>query len=324
MRGFSTFVFSALALVACSSQPPAPLESRGQGATTVTTPAPVEIRSSDSTATTTPVAEPAPVTATSTTAPSAAPPATAPAVDDSGVYYRVKPKDNLYRIAVNHGQNYHDLALWNNIEDPTLIHEGMLLRVSPPGQGGAAAPATRQTKPAAQNNAAPTATVTTARPSGKYERKTTPSAAKVPYGNETKPAAQKKTQSSGATRSGAENVVWSWPTTNPIRTGYSSKTKGLEFSGAMGDPIRAAANGKVVYAGSGLRGYGELVIIKHSTSFLTAYGHNRKILVKEGDSVKRGQKIAEMGNSDSSTVQLHFEVRRQGKPVNPNNYLPAR
>ena len=98
----------------------------------------------------------------------------------------------------------------------------------------------------------------------------------------------------------------------------------MEFSGKLGDPILAAADGKVVYAGSGLRGYGELVIIKHSATFLSAYGHNRAILVKEGDSVQRGQKIAEMGNSDSSTIQLHFEVRRQGKPVDPTQYLPAR
>ena len=98
----------------------------------------------------------------------------------------------------------------------------------------------------------------------------------------------------------------------------------MEFNGKAGDAILAAADGKIVYAGNGLRGYGELVIIKHNATYLTAYGHNRKIVVKEGQNVKRGQKIAEMGNTDADRVKLHFELRKQGNPINPATYLPSR
>ena len=100
--------------------------------------------------------------------------------------------------------------------------------------------------------------------------------------------------------------------------------KGLDFGGRAGDPVLAAGDGKVVYAGSGLRGYGELVIVKHNTTFLSAYAHNRRILVKEGQQVTRGQKIAELGNTDSDAVKLHFEIRKQGKPIDPMLYLPKR
>ncbi|EKE16874.1 MAG: hypothetical protein ACD_10C00751G0002 [uncultured bacterium] len=103
-----------------------------------------------------------------------------------------------------------------------------------------------------------------------------------------------------------------------------SGNKGLNFAGKAGDPVVAAGDGKVVYAGAGLRGYGELVIVKHNATFLSAYAHNRKILVKEGQSVTRGQKIAEMGSTDADSVKLHFEIRKQGKPVDPAQYLPKR
>ena len=103
-----------------------------------------------------------------------------------------------------------------------------------------------------------------------------------------------------------------------------SRSKGLGIAGKAGDPVLAAADGKVVYAGSGLRGYGNLVILKHNNTYLTAYAHNRTLLVKEDQSVQKGQKIAEMGNSDADRVKLHFEIRRQGKPVDPARYLPAR
>ena len=103
-----------------------------------------------------------------------------------------------------------------------------------------------------------------------------------------------------------------------------SGNKGLDFGGKAGDSVLAAGDGKVVYAGSGLRGYGELVIIKHNGTFLSAYAHNRKILVKEGQAVSRGQKVAEMGSTDTDTVKLHFEIRKQGKPVDPAQYLPKR
>ncbi len=333
---FFGLILGALGLVACSSQPPAPLESRTGGmsiAKTTSTPMPSPVIE----ATTSAVATPAPVEARldnlnlQTTTPTTAPQTTATATSSTTVpagYYRVKHKENLYRIALEHGQNYHEVAQWNNIVDPAAISEGMLIRISPP-----------------DGTPAPVIAKTSAKTASASSRKTTPNVSKVAYGESkaSKPAAKTPSKiatpkvetpkpttaapASTATTPAPTNdskVTWGWPTSNPLRTGYSAATKGLEFSGKLGDPIRAAADGKVVYAGSGLRGYGELIIIKHSATFLSAYGHNRAILVKEGDNVQRGQKIAEMGNSDSSTIQLHFEVRRQGKPVDPTQYLPAR
>jgi len=116
-----------------------------------------------------------------------------------------------------------------------------------------------------------------------------------------------------------------WPGNGAVLAGFDEvKNKGLDIGGNAGDPVFAAAEGKVVYAGSGLRGYGNLIILKHNNTYLTAYAHNQTLLVKEDQTVKRGQKIAEMGNSDADRVKLHFEVRKQGKPVDPTKYLPSR
>jgi lipoprotein NlpD len=118
-------------------------------------------------------------------------------------------------------------------------------------------------------------------------------------------------------------IGFSWPVHGPILNQFDdSKNKGVNIGGASGDPIQAAGDGRVVYAGNGLRGYGNLIIIKHDATYLTAYAHNRALMVKEGDSVSKGQKIAEMGNTDSDRTMLHFEVRKQGKPVDPLKYLP--
>lgn len=122
-----------------------------------------------------------------------------------------------------------------------------------------------------------------------------------------------------------EDVTWAWPSAGPLASGFDeARSKGLAFTGKAGDPVLAAADGRVVYAGSGLRGYGNLVIVKHNATYLTAYAHNQTLLVKEDQVVRRGQKIAEMGSSDAERVQLHFEIRRQGKPVDPARLLPAR
>jgi lipoprotein NlpD len=120
-------------------------------------------------------------------------------------------------------------------------------------------------------------------------------------------------------------VDWSWPVTGPVLASFDEvKNKGLDLGGAAGDAVLAAADGKVVYVGEGLRGYGKLIILKHNNTFLTAYAHNQALLVKEDQSVRKGQKIAEMGSSDTDRVKLHFEVRRQGKPVDPAKFLPTR
>jgi lipoprotein NlpD len=128
-----------------------------------------------------------------------------------------------------------------------------------------------------------------------------------------------------ASREGDEDITWSWPATAAVSTPFDeARSKGLVFRGKAGDPVLAAADGRVVYAGSGLRGYGNLVILKHSPTYLTAYAHNQTLLVKDDQTVKRGQKIAEMGATDADSVQLHFEIRKQGKPIDPARLLPPR
>lgn len=132
-------------------------------------------------------------------------------------------------------------------------------------------------------------------------------------------------QVGSAAASAEDTVTLIWPASGTILAGFDEvKNKGLDIGGAVGDPVLAAADGRVVYVGSGLRGYGNLIILKHNNTYLTAYAHNQTLLVKEDQTVRRGQKIAEMGNSDADRTKLHFELRRQGKPVDPVKYLPAR
>ncbi|WP_374624077.1 peptidoglycan DD-metalloendopeptidase family protein [Pandoraea sp.] len=227
----------------------------------------------------------------------------APVIDNTPVppgFYRVKPGDRLYRIALENGQNYRDIARWNNIQNPDQIEVGQVLRVKPPaGDTGTPLPA-------------PVA-------SGSSFASNNP--ASVPPATATPPANASAAAAPSAVSSGELRL--SWPAKGNIIGRFDdSKNKGLNIGGNAGDPVYAAGAGKVVYSGAGLRGYGNLVIIKHDATFLTAYAHNRTLLVKEGDSVTRGQKIAEMGNSDADRVMLHFEVRRDGKPVDPMKYLP--
>lgn len=126
-------------------------------------------------------------------------------------------------------------------------------------------------------------------------------------------------------KAAATETTWAWPSSGKVLAGFSEgSNKGVDIAGKTGDPVLAAGDGKVVYAGTGLRGYGKLVIVKHDATFLSAYAHNSQILVKEGQSITRGQKIAEVGSSDSDQPKLHFEIRRQGKPVDPIQYLPKR
>ena len=141
--------------------------------------------------------------------------------------------------------------------------------------------------------------------------------------SESKPQAQPEPAVGDA--AGNDEIVWIWPAGGKLIGTFSEGgNKGVDIAGRAGDPVLAASGGKVVYSGSGLRGYGKLVIVKHNSNYLTAYAHNQNILVKEGQSVSKGQKIAEMGNSDADQVKLHFEVRRQGKPVDPLKHLPPR
>ena len=216
-------------------------------------------------------------------------------------YYTVKPGDTMIRIGLENGQNWRDIVRWNGLENPNLIEVGQVLRVMPPVAENAMA-VTRPVSPGAATAAA-AAALGPAKPASAAL-----AAAPVPA-----PAAPVFPASNGD-----EDVAWIWPVQGALIAGFDeAKNKGLDLSGKAGDAVMASADGRVVYAGAGLRGYGNLVILKHNNTFLTAYAHNQKLFVKEDQTVRKGQKIAEMGNSDADRVKLHFEIRRQGKPVDP-------
>ena len=260
-----------------------------------------------------PVEDRASVPSKTVVAPTVEPVKQLPGFENAGKagYYTVKPKDTLIGIGLETGQSHKDIARWNSLENPNKIEIGQVLRVAPPvaADNGVAV-----TKPVATGAA--TATAIAPGTSGSSAK---PASAPAPA-----PATAAATPAV-ASASGEEDLGWIWPGSGPVLAGFDdAKNKGLDIGGAAGDAVLASADGKVVYAGAGLRGYGNLIILKHNNTFLTAYAHNQTLLVKEDQTVKKGQKIAEMGNSDSERVKLHFEVRRQGKPVDPSKYLPAR
>lgn len=257
-------------------------------------------------------------------------------------FYTVKKGDTLYRIALENGQDYKDVAVWNGLANPSSIKEGQVLRVAPPGsvadQGGAVVAKPIGAGPVVETRPLDSKPSPAPLQISGDAFKRDPRVGKEPYSDEAyarlnkgelavKPSIDVKaeTKAEPVQVSGPDDVIWAWPSTAKMTAPYSeSGNKGLDFSGKTGDPVMAAGDGKVVYAGSGLRGYGELVIVKHNATFLSAYAHNKKILVKEGQAVTRGQKIAEMGNSDADSVKLHFEIRKQGKPIDPLQYLPKK
>ena len=204
-------------------------------------------------------------------------------------YYRVKKGDTLARIALDHGQAPRDVVQWNKTANPSfnpnVIEVGDLIMVKAPA------------------GAKPTKVA------------------------EKKPAADKADSVASTPESAKNEVVaepgirLSWPAKGKVTGEFSETNKGIDIAGKVGEPVLAASDGKVVYAGNSLRGYGNLVIVKHDNTYLTAYAHNSKLLVKEGDAVRKGQKIAEMGDTDTTAAKLHFELRVNGKPVNPTPYL---
>jgi lipoprotein NlpD len=231
-------------------------------------------------------------------------------------FYSVKSGDTLIRIGMDNGQSWRDIARWNNIENPNLIETGQVLRVTPPEETGVVV------RPVSSTNVvtspAPANTTSAPAPASNTASVRPPASAANP------PNASTPTNNLANTDSAEDTVSFQWPTRGNVLAGFDEvKNKGIDIAGKAGDPVLAAADGKVVYAGSGLRGYGNLVILKHNNTYLTAYAHNQSLLVKEDQAIKRGQKIAEMGNSDADQVKLHFEIRRQGKPVDPAKYLPA-
>ncbi len=220
-------------------------------------------------------------------------------------YYTVKPSDTLIRIGLETGQSPKDITRWNALENPNKIEVGQVLRVAPP-VGDA------QSRPV---NAGNVVTTPIGNSSATAAAKPASAAASTPVLAVPKPAAN----------GGEDELGWIWPGKGSVIAEFDEvKNKGVDISGSAGDPVVAAADGKVVYSGTGLRGYGNLIILKHNNTYLTAYAHNQSLLVKEDQTVKKGQKIAEMGSSDADRVKLHFEVRRQGKPVDPLKYMPSR
>ena len=281
--------------------------------------------------------------------PKLAVPATLVTPDAGAGFHTVKKGETLYSIALDHGQDYKDVAVWNNLDNPNLIRIGQQLRVTPTDSGAVAvAKPVVSSAPVEIKQVAPAATGTGSPVSSNSENlKREPKGGKLAYSEEAlakarqtevmaKPA-ENKTEAKPVEVKAAENksaekppltgdeVEWMWPANGKLIAPYAEGgSKGVDIAGKTGDPVLAAASGVVSYAGTGLRGYGNLVVLRHNATYLSVYAHNSKLLVKEKDTVVRGQKIAEMGSTDTESPRLHFEIRRQGKPADPQKFLPAR
>ncbi len=329
-----------MVIPSCASRLPQPV---GQTSPTPTRPPPP-------TASTNP---PISQTAAPTTPPVAAAPA--PATGARAETHVVQKGDTLAVLGITYGVDYKDIALWNQLDNPNQLKIGQVLRVAPPGDvsntplaHGAAAPEARvlpgSTLPGAtQSTNGPT-------PGGSDTLKSAPKAIKLPYSADAlalvqSPALEGVTVASGApvalakpsvptdapapaapTPAAPDDVAdWTWPAQGKIKGFFSETNKGLDIIGALGQPVMASAAGKVIYAGNSVPRMGKLLVISHSKNILSIYAHNDKILVKEGQVVSKGQKIAEMGNTDTEQgqVKLHFEIRLMGKPVDPMKYLPS-
>ncbi len=242
----------------------------------------------------------------------------APGVENLGKpgYVTVKPGDTLIRVAIDAGQNWRDVARWNNIENPDTLQVGQVLRVTPPATeaGVAARPITTskvevkplETKPSV-GTSTPLPSTPAAPPAATAPVKPTPSAVSTA----TAPAA-------------GEPIVWGWPAVGTVGSSFEEpRNKGISILGKLGDPISASAFGRVIYVGA-LRGYGTIVLIKHNENYLSVYGNVRTALVREQQVVTKGQRIAEMGNSEAERVQVHFEIRRDGEAIDPVKLLPPR
>jgi len=240
--------------------------------------------------------------------------------------YVVQKGDTLYSIAFNYGFDYHELAELNGIKDPTVIFIGQKIRLFPNKENTAGSSSSSVTTPAEPPVKDQPKLVKYAYSEAALAKIEKVQGTPKPRVVLTPKAASKPEAVSGGTDDDVEDAElnWSMPAQGKLIAGFSESknSKGIDIAGKLGEPVIASAPGKVVYSGSGLRGYGKLVIIKHNKTFLSAYAHNDKVLVKEGQSVTRGQKIATMGSTDTNQVKLHFEIRRFGKPVDPAKYLP--
>jgi lipoprotein NlpD len=249
-------------------------------------------------------------------APVAAAPVAAAAQPAPDGFYVVKRGDTLYSIALDHGADYREVAQWNGLDDATKISVGQLLRVQPPQDrrtqvGAARVPGRIESRPI---EAAP-------QPQGDGATRTEPKAVRLPYSKENAALVGRGEPGSDA-KADASGFVW--PAKGKVIAGFSEpRNKGIDIDGKPGDPVVAAAAGRVTYIGSGIPGLGKLVVIKHDNGFITVYAHNREILVKEQQAVARGEKIAELGATDADRPKLHFQIRKGSAPVDPMRYLPG-
>ena len=245
--------------------------------------------------------------------------------------HTVRSGDTLYSIGWQYGLDVEKLAAWNALQPPYRIYRGQRLRLrppprkAPPPRASLPKPSTpRASVPKTASPPAPSRPKTAAPPA----RAATPSKAKTrktPAGHAKKTVTASRDRAPAATTRGP--LRWRWPASGRLISRFDARRpgrKGIDIAGKTGDPVRAAADGVVVYAGSGLSGYGRLIIIKHNKVFLSAYAHNRKLMAKEGQRVKAGQRIAQMGRSGTDRTRLHFEIRKNGSPVDPLRYLPRR
>lgn len=238
----------------------------------------------------------------------------------------VRPGDTLMGIGRLYGQNVNDLVVWNNMMDPNQLRIGQEIRVAPPG--GAEPEPVAVVQPVQIGPVSPAGGMQEApvmhEPRGGKQPYSDQAWAAIRPGSSLPPAAP-DASAAAAPQAALRDAAWLWPASGQVIAGFNEATnKGLDIAGNPGDPVIASAAGKVVYSGGGLRGYGNLVIIKHDDDYLSAYAHNQSLLVKEGDDVRKGQQIAELGSTDADRPKLHFEIRRQGRPVDPAQYLPAR
>ncbi|MDR0771387.1 MAG: peptidoglycan DD-metalloendopeptidase family protein [Burkholderiales bacterium] len=334
-------VFLAAALIGCSSTRQAPVEERQPKIDDRVT-----------------------ITSRSSTVSGAEPSATPSPMLSSmatGKTHTVRQGETLYSIALQNEVDYRELADWNSMTDPSKLSAGQVLRLTPPegsvstAAASGATTAPLQTVPPVTSAGNGTA-VASAATAERGNVKTGPKAEKQPYSEQALMAMTRANEgavisppstttttpptttvappttttpppsSSSTTSAASGGIDWSWPTQGRVISTYSERAslKGIDIVGNAGQPVVASAAGRVVYVGSGLRGYGKLVIVKHNDTFLSVYAHNRELLVEQGQQVARGQKIAEMGNTDADQVKLHFEIRKDGKPVDPMLYLPPR
>ncbi len=264
------------------------------------------------------------------------------AADSGAAYHTVKKGETLYSIALDNGQDYKDVAAWNSLDNPSRIRVGQQLRVMPPDDGAPVAVAKPvissapiEVKPGAAPAAASTGT-------NGESLKREPKGGKLAYSDEALAKAQQKDVAEKPAEvkpearpaqpapveqpvAAGDDVDWMWPANGKLIASFAEGGgKGVDIVGKAGEPVLAAAGGVVSYAGAGLRGYGNLVVLRHNATYLSVYAHNSKILVKEKQTVAKGQKIAEMGSTDAESPRLHFEIRREGKPADPQKYLPGR